>query len=211
MSGRRQKQLRRAASNTLSKTEKLDHQIRIRKLMESPVINASDVIEYLQSRFVGKTGYHYISVSAYGSLFIHENYKALVPIILHKEFPITSTMGRFSDPNQKDCAISLVRVDPTFKGIIVDRSGTLYSAGIKTPIPKMAHVAYLCSLGRVGAVEYQSAIRSQEEAYSNKLDELMKSMQERAKRLDEIEQNPYDNPYDIFDITPNPYETETPL
>ena len=71
MSGSRQKKLRRQLAT--SRDAILDNKIHIRKLMESPVISSSDVTEYLLSRFKGKAGYHYISVSAYGSLFIHDN------------------------------------------------------------------------------------------------------------------------------------------
>lgn len=209
MSGSRQKKLRR--QNNISRNEALDRKIHIRKLMEGPVIFSRDVVEYLTSRFVGKTGYHYISVSRYGSLFIHDNYKALVPIILHREFPITSALGRFSDPHEKDCVISLVRVDPTFKGIIVDRSGNLYAEGMNTVISPKAHVAYLCNLGRVSAEEYNGAVQSQEAEYTRRLDEFTQRMKDSIKKLDDIENNPYADPYDFIDITPNPYEIETPL
>ena len=206
MSGRRQKLLRR--SSGVAKDVTLDRNIRIRKLMESPVIPGKDVVEYLLSRFTGKTGYHYISVSKYGSLFIQDNYKALVPIILHREFPTTTTLGRFHDPNKKDCAISLVRVDPTFKGIIVDRQGNLYSAGIKEIISPAAYAAYTCALGRVSAAEYNAAIQSQEHEYEMMIKNFTDGINERIKHFEELEANAYDDPYD--DIV-NPYETETPL
>ena len=209
MSGSRQKKLRRQQG--LTRNDILDSKIRMRKLMESAVIPSDQVVEYLLSRFVGKTGYHYISVSAYGSLFIHDNYKALVPIILHRDFPTTSSLGRFADPHEKDCVISLVRVDPTFKGIILDKEGTLYSAGIKEPIPLMARIAYICSLGRVSAAEYNGAIQSQEAEYTKRMEEFMNNIKQRTEKLDNIMNNPYADPYDVIDITPNPYEVETPL
>lgn len=209
MSGRQQKKSRRQAVN--NRNEALDHKIRIRKLMEGPVIPASDACEYLLSRFVGKTGYHYISVSRYGSLFIHDNYKSLVPIVLHREFPIANALGRFCDPKQKDCVINLVRVDPTFKGFVVSRDGQFYAEGIKEPISPAARVAYLCNLGRISAVEYNNAIQSQEAEYSKRLEAFTEHIKESIKKLDELDNASDINPYDAIDITPNPYETETPL
>lgn len=209
MSGSRQKQLRR--QKNITKNEALDRKIRIRQLMESPVIRSNDVVEYLLSRFVGKTGYHYISVSRYGSLFIHENYKALVPIVLHREFPISTSLGRFTDPKQKDCVISLVRVDSTFKGFVVGRDGQFYAGGVKEPISPAAQIAYLSNLGRVSAAEYNGAVQSQEAEYAKRLEEFTKHMQENIKKLDELDNDSHATPYDAIDITPDPYETETPL
>lgn len=209
MSGSRQKKLRK--QNQFTKNEILDKKIKIRKLIESPIIFSNDVVEYLLSRFVGKAGYRYISISRHGSLFIHDDYKALVPVILHKDFPIASSLGRFSDPNRKDCVISLVKVDPSFKGVVLGRDGAFYAEGININIAPEDRSQYLCNLMRVTAAEYNGAIQSQEAEYTKKMNEFVQEMKNKTQRL-EFGLNPYaDNPYDEIDVTLNPYEIEIPL
>lgn len=208
MSGRQQKRLRK----NINKNAILDERAQMRKLNLLPVIPAQAVIPYLMGMFKGKSGYKYISIAKHGSLFIHDNYKNLVPIILHQSFPETSTMGRFHDPNQKDLAVGLVRVAPIFKGFVLSKTGTLYPEGKESEGITNHFDPYIVSLGRISAQEYNAAVRSQEEAYMERMKSVNERINERLKHIAEAS-DPYGNPYgdDIIDVTPYMEETEEPI
>ena len=209
MSGRQQKRKRKS----VDKGAILDARAQMRKLNNLPVIPAQVVIPYLMDKFKGKAGYKYISIAKHGSLFIHNSYHDLVPIIMHQSFPETTTMGRFHDPNQKDLAIGLVRVNPIFKGFVLSKSGVLYPEGLESQGITSHFEPYLVSLGRISAQEYTAAVKSQEEAYMERLKDFNEKMKVRMQHIAEAEANPYDNPYedDIVDVTPYIDEIESPI
>ena len=190
MSGRRQKLLRRQQNQDQITGDR----IRLKQLESLPAIPAEHVLWYLHTKFNGKTGYHYISISPHGSLFADTNYKNLVPIILHREFPVTLAMGRYHDKSEKNCVVGLVRVPADFVGVILDRSNNMYIKGDQSVvIPEAVRNMYLCDLGRVSATEYRSAIRAQQEYFDKK----MMSIMDELEKASHLELNPYDaDPYD---------------
>ena len=190
MSGRRQKLLRKQQNQEKIVTDR----IFLKQIESLPAIPAEHVLWYLHTKFNGKTGYHYVSVSPYGSLFADTNYKDLVPIILHREFPVTLSMGRYQGPqNLKDCVIGLVRVPTDFVGIILSRDNQMYIKGDQSVvIPESVRNMYLCDLGRVTAMEYRSAIRSQQEYFDKRMMSIMDTLNEAMKPADPYDADPYD-------------------
>ena len=190
MSGRKNKQLRRQI-----KEDKIQKKIELRKLASLPSIPVPKITEFLASRFIGKTGYHYISVGKVGSLFLHKDYEAIVPIMLHNSFPVMSATGRFNDVNNKDCAIGLVRVKPEFPGLIIDRKLNIYLNGANIIVRDEDALPQLCDLERVTVTECNNAIKSQEEIFSKKMNTLMESIKKGSEKFEEMMNNPYNDPY----------------
>ena len=198
MSGRRQKLLRKQQNLN----QIIDNKIRLKQLESLPAIPADQVPWYLHTKFSGKTGYHYVSISKYGSLFAHENYKGLVPIILHRSFPVTLAMGRFQGPNQeKDCVVGLVRVPTDATGLIFDRDGNMYINGEQVLIPESVRNMYLSDLGRVTSYEYHAAIQSQQEYFDKKMMSIMDTLDKAIKPANPYDADPYDaTPSDVEDM-----------
>jgi hypothetical protein len=190
MSGRKNKKLRRQI-----KEDKIQKRIELRKLAELPSIPAPKIAEFLVSKFVGKTGYHYISIGKPGSLFLNKVYESIVPIMLHNSFPIMSATGRFNDANKKDCAIGLVKVKPDFPGLVVDRHLNLYLNGCSIIVKDEDALPQLCDLERVTVSECNDAIKSQEEIFSEKMNSLVEAFKERERKLNEVMSDPYSDPY----------------
>lgn len=191
MSGRKNKKLRKQM-----REDKIQKRIELRKLASLPSIPVPKIAEFLASRFVGKTGYHYISVGKVGSLFLNKAYESIVPIMLHNSFPIMSATGRFNDPNQKDCAIGLVKVTPEFPGLVIDRHLNMYLNGCSIIVKDEDALPQLCDLERVTVEECNAAVKSQEEIFTEKMNGFMESIKKATDdKFKEITSDPYSDPY----------------
>lgn len=198
MSGRRNKKLRKQM-----KEDKIQKRIELRKLASLPSIPVPKITEFLASRFVGKTGYHYISVGKLGSLFMDKRFESIVPIMLHNSFPVMSATGRFNDVNHKDCAIGLVKVTSEFPGLIIDRHLNIYLNGCSIIVKDEDALPQLCDLERVTVEECNAAIKSQEELFTQKMNSIMDSFKKSEEKLDKMMSDPYNDPYD------DPYTDES--
>lgn len=194
MSGRKNKKLRRQI-----KEDKIQKKIELRKLASLPVIPVPKIPEFLASRFVGKTGYHFISIGKVGSLFLNKDYENIVPIMLHNSFPVMSAVGRFNDKNGKDSAIGLVKVKPEFPGLIIDRQLNMYLNGCSIVVKDEDAFPQLCDLERVTVAECNAAVRAQEEIFNNKMHSLIDSFKEREQKLQDALADPYS------DLETDPY------
>lgn len=204
MSGRRQKLLRKQKDTEYATTRNIE----LKRLESLAAIPAGNVPWYLSTKFTGKTGYHYISVSKYGSLFADPSYEGLVPVLLHHKFPVTLSMGRFQSPDEKDCAIGLVRVPREFsEGVIISREGELFVGGKHEAVPKSAWLTVLCDLGRASASEYRAAIQSQQEYFNQKMEAVMAELN---RQTDLLMKTPYDDddPYDAEPASSLPTKEE---
>lgn len=190
MSGRKNKKLRKQI-----REDKIQKRIELSKLAELPAIPVSKISEFLASKFIGKTGYHYISIGKVGSLFLHKDYENIVPIILHNSFPVMSATGKFNDVHGKDCAIGLVKVKPEFPGLVIDRHLDMYLGGSSYLLPEEETLSKLCDLERVSVAECNHAIKRQEEIFSEKMNAFMESVKKSSEKLDNIMTDPYCDPY----------------
>ena len=206
MSGRRQKSLRK----NQNKEDKIQKKIELRKLAELPAIPVPKIAEFLASKFIGKSGYHFVSVGKCKSLFLDMRYENIVPIILHNSFPIMSATGRFNDENGKDCAIGLVKVKHDFPGLIVDRKLNMYLNGCSIIVKDEDAWPELCDLERVSVKECNEAIKSQEVIFKQKMAEALDTVKKSQDKMEELLSNPYINdPY--IDPYTDPYIDESIL
>jgi hypothetical protein len=199
MSGRKNKKLRREL-----RENKAERNIKLRQMESLPYIQSTSVVEYLREKFRGKAGYKYISISKVGSLFLQPEYANIVPIIMHRNMPTITAMGRFNDGNNKELAIGLVKVTEAFPGLVIDRSTNVYFGGSLTPFdgdPLLPN-PFICDLQRVTVDECNRAMQTQEEIYNKRLQDLMDNAKERVNRILHPE-NPYE---DVTPYTENPYE-----
>ncbi len=190
MSGRSQKKLRRKQN----KEDKIQKKIELRKLSSLPSIPVDKISEYLASKFVGKTGYHFVSIGKVGSLFLHKDYQDIVPIVLHNSFPVMSATGRFNDINRKDCAIGVVKVKQEFPGLVIDRHLNMYLNGCSIVVKDEDALPQLCDLERVKVEDLNAAVKTQESIFSARMDSIIKSLDQATKNMDKL-LDPYSDPY----------------
>lgn len=198
MSGRRQKKLRKQQNRDEIFAQKME----LKRIASLPVIPVSHIVEYLTSMFVGKSGYHYISISKVGSLFLQKEYENIVPIMLHNSFPIMSATGRFNDRNKKDMAIGLVKVTPEFPGLIIDRHCHIFLNGCSLEVLPDIALPQLCDLGRVSFEECSNAIKSQEKIFQDRMKQFTDML---TQGIDKLRNDPYADPFEDPYAEPNPY------
>lgn len=183
-----------------------------------PTVPADMIISSLILKFIGKSGYKYISISRYGALFMNENCADIAPVMLHREFPELSVRGRYNDPNRNDIVLYAVHVPKSFVGMVIDKHANVYLTGNPETVATPEEVKnVLCDLTKVTAEEFNAALEAERPLIEGKLKELHdkveKDVKSSVKDLDAAEKqlnDPYGNvvtdPYGNFVDTDEPIE-----
>jgi len=177
--------------------EATDQQQDYRILDNSPIVPHNVAIAYLVTKFVGKSGYKFISIGRNGSLFMNEKAMDIVAVNLHREFPITSVRGRFNDPQKRDISVNAFHVPEGFPGIVVDRNANVYIGGSSNVATKEEIESVLTDFRKVTAEEYNVALQAEQPI----IEEQLKKMKEKFEQTEqEVKQNleasiatPYDD------------------
>lgn len=91
-----------------------------------PVIKGDDLPAFFQTRFIGKSGYNYLAIPAYGSVYKTDGIQCLVPVELHKTRPVfDKKSGRYAYGTRRD-SDGLVRVQEGFPGLLYTKKGELF-------------------------------------------------------------------------------------
>lgn len=91
-----------------------------------PVIKGDELLAFLQTRFIGKSGYNYLAIPAYGSVYKTDGIQGLVPVELHKTRPVfDKKSGRYAYGTKRD-SDGLVRVHEGFPGLLYTKKGELF-------------------------------------------------------------------------------------
>ena len=94
-----------------------------------PVIPRELVKSYLLTRFIGKSGYRFISISKPGSHYETEDGKSISIIILHRAFPMyDQNTGRYMT-NFDDHPEACVRTSKDFEGFVMDKTMKIFEKG----------------------------------------------------------------------------------
>lgn len=130
MNGKKAKRLRREAREqqaaTLAKAPG--------EFEAMPVIPKEHVKSYLLTRFIGKSGYRFISISKPGAFYESEEGKDLSLVLLHRVFPAyNEEAGSYSGVSD-DMPEACVRTSPDFESFVMDREAKCYTKGSPDPV-----------------------------------------------------------------------------
>jgi len=145
-------------------------------------VPADAVVTSLLLKFVGKSGYRYVSVGRYGCLFVNEKYTDVVPVMLHREFPEMSVRGRFNDPNRNDIVLYTVHVPASFTGMVIDKHANVYLTGnpeVKATPEELKNV--LCDMTKVTADEFNAALEAERPLIEADLKALKEKVEKDTK------------------------------
>jgi len=157
-------------------------------------VPADMLITSLVLKFVGKSGYRYISIGRFGSLFVNELSQDIVPVELHREFPELSVRGRYNDPNRNDIVLYAVHVPRSFPGLVINKHAQVFLTGNpETPASEEEIKNVLCDLTKVTGEEFNNALNLERplmEASMKKLhDEVEAAAKAGVKDINKAEQD----------------------
>jgi len=148
-----------------------------------PVIPKENVKIYLLTRFIGKSGYRFISISKPGAFYETEEGKDLSIVMLHRTFPIydekNGTYTYLSDDLPEVC----VRTSPDFESFAMDRRMQCYTKGNPEPVENYEPVS---SLEKVDLKKLSDTLDAEGKTFDAKQQEKMNSPEARIMMSEEL-------------------------
>ena len=148
-----------------------------------PVIPKEHVKSYLLTRFIGKSGYRFISISKPGAFYETEEGKDLSIVLLHRTFPNYDEQSGTYTYLYDDLPEACVRTSPDFESFVMDRTMKCYTKGNPEPVENYEPVS---SLEKVDLKKLSNTFDAEGKSFNDHQKEKMNSPEARIMTSEEL-------------------------